>query len=313
MKGLELARLYYEEYGARMIREEFPELEGVLAIGLAGAGSECFGYDDELSHDHDFEPGFCIFVPDNVTDRKTLFRLERAYASLPKQFLGYERERIAPAGGSRRGVIMAGDFFEARTGRRDGALTARELMRTPEHYLAEATNGAVFRDDAGEFTAARELLSNVPRDVKMKKLAGHLFLMAQSGQYNYPRAVKRGDSMAAQLALFEFVRHAMGARFALAGKYMPFYKWLGRAFSELPGADGTKDALEYLITTDNDEKTSRVKAEVIGDIARMMSDELRSLSLSDDPTSDLDRHAFRCNDRIADADTRGLSVLYAVD
>ena len=60
MKGLELSKRFYETYGAPMLSEKFPELEDKLAIGLVGDGSECFGYDDDISRDHDFEPGFCI-------------------------------------------------------------------------------------------------------------------------------------------------------------------------------------------------------------------------------------------------------------
>lgn len=44
MKGLELAKRYYEAYGKPMIAEQFPEYEGRIAVGLAGPGSECFGY-----------------------------------------------------------------------------------------------------------------------------------------------------------------------------------------------------------------------------------------------------------------------------
>ena len=80
MKGLELSERFYLEYGAPMIHEKFPELEGLIAVGLAGSGSECFGYDDEISRDHDFEAGFCMFLPDeSIIDRKAEFELERAY------------------------------------------------------------------------------------------------------------------------------------------------------------------------------------------------------------------------------------------
>ncbi|MBR4767553.1 MAG: tetratricopeptide repeat protein, partial [Lachnospiraceae bacterium] len=41
--GMELCRRYYEEIGAPMIREKFPEYEGRIAAGLVGEGSECYG------------------------------------------------------------------------------------------------------------------------------------------------------------------------------------------------------------------------------------------------------------------------------
>ena len=46
IKGLELSEAFYKEYGESMIKSEFPHLLDKIAIGLVGAGSECFGYDD---------------------------------------------------------------------------------------------------------------------------------------------------------------------------------------------------------------------------------------------------------------------------
>ena len=64
MRGLEKARELYEFRGRELIHRLFPEYEDKIAVGLAGHGSECFGYDDELSEDHDFEEGFCLWVDD---------------------------------------------------------------------------------------------------------------------------------------------------------------------------------------------------------------------------------------------------------
>ena len=63
-KGLELCRQYYETFGKPMLQRMFPDIWEQLTIGLAGEGSECFGYDDAYSQDHDFGAGFCIWVPD---------------------------------------------------------------------------------------------------------------------------------------------------------------------------------------------------------------------------------------------------------
>ena len=85
MKGLEIAEKYYLEFGKNMIDAEFADIKDKLAAGICGGGSECFGFDDDISKDHDFEAGFCIFIPDeDIIDRKTEFALERAYAKLPK-------------------------------------------------------------------------------------------------------------------------------------------------------------------------------------------------------------------------------------
>ena len=62
MKGLELCREYFENYGRAML-EEFPEIKDRIAVGLAGEGSECLGFDDELSRDHDFEPALSFPAP----------------------------------------------------------------------------------------------------------------------------------------------------------------------------------------------------------------------------------------------------------
>ena len=60
MKGMELARAYYTQLGAPLIRQALPEYQGRIAAGLVGEGSECYGYDDAYSQDHDFGPGFCL-------------------------------------------------------------------------------------------------------------------------------------------------------------------------------------------------------------------------------------------------------------
>lgn len=88
MKGIEGAKKYFELYG-NVIKEQFPDFMKYAAFGICGQGSECLGFDDEISRDHDFEPGFCLFLPDeNKVDRRTTFLMERAYAKLPKEFDG---------------------------------------------------------------------------------------------------------------------------------------------------------------------------------------------------------------------------------
>ena len=192
MNGLEISRAYFDEYGMPMLQEKFPELLPVMAAGLFGSGSECFGFDDEVSRDHDFEPGFMLLLPgEDIVDRKQEFALERAYAALPKEFAGLTRPPMAPVGGARRGVMRLSGFLMDKTGSTDGILTVGQWLSTPSHALAEVVNGAVFHDGSGELTRVRAGLAHYPAGIRRKKLAGHLLLAAQAGQYNYLRCIPR--------------------------------------------------------------------------------------------------------------------------
>lgn len=313
MKGLELAKRFYLEYGEKMIKENFSEIEKYLAVGLVGSGSECFGYDDEISQDHDFEAGFCIFLPDeNLIDSKTEFKLERAYSKLPKNFMGFERSKLSPVGGNRHGVIRISDLFKNKTGDENGDVSSEGWFYISEHFLLEATNGEIFCDNFGKITEIRNKLSYLPEDVRLKKLAGNLLLMSQSGQYNYLRCVKRGETAAAQLAIAEFVNAALKAIFLLNKKYIPYYKWAFRALRDLEKLSHLYDSLEYLISSGNSLVESVKKSEIIEEIASCIVEELTIQNLVKSDCRDLEKQAYSVNDRIKDSEIRNLNILYAV-
>ena len=313
MQGLELSRRYFETYGAPMLREQFPEWADRLAVGLVGSGSECFGFDDAVSRDHDFDPGFCIFLPEEaVLDRKTAFRMERAYAALPGEYLGVSRPKLAPAGGARRGVIRLGDFLEARTGSRDGSLSLDRWLRLEEQYLAEIVNGELFWPGDGVFAAIRERLSHQPADVRKKKLAGRLLGMAQTGQYNYPRCLAHGEPAAAQLAVGEYVRHALAVIFLLNERYLPYYKWQFRALRQLPVLSEEAETLELLLTTDNGKTMARAKLDMMENLASAVIAALQTQGLTEAVCGDLEKHAFSVNGQIADPSLRNAHILSAM-
>ena len=313
MNGLELARGFYEEYGAPMLHEQFPEWESEIAVGLVGSGSECFGFDDETSRDHDFEPGFCLFLPgEEILDRQVCFRLERAYAKLPKEYGGIKRQSIGPVGGNRHGVIRIADFYAEKVGSPDGNLTTDAWLSLPSYALAEATNGVVFRDDSGRFSAIRASLLAMPENVRHKKLAGNLLLMAQSGQYNYRRCLAHGETAAAQLAAIEFSKAAMQVMFLLSRVHMPYYKWSFRALRSLPKFGNLAETLEFLLTTENTGDLAETKYLVIEDIASLVISELMDQNLTKAICGDLEKHAYSVNDAITDPDLRNRSIFAAV-
>lgn len=313
MKGLELAEKFYNEYGKKMISENFSEIEKHLAFGLAGSGSECFGYDDEISQDHDFEPGFCIFLPDeNIIDSKTEFQLERAYAKLPDEFMGFKRSRLSPVGGNRHGVIRISDFFRQKTGDTQGNIPDLGWFYISEQFLLEATNGKIFCDNQGTITEIRKKLFYLPEDVRLKKLAGNLLIMSQSGQYNYPRLIKRGETASAQLSITEFVKASLKVIFLLNKKYMPYYKWVFRALKEAEKLSELYSDLEYLISSSNTPQDTTIKQETIEKIIACIKDELILQGLTKLTSTDLEQQAYSVNNTIKDSEIRNLNILYAV-
>ena len=73
ISGLQLAKGFYEEYGVPMIAEKFKEYEDKIAVGFVGEGSERFGFDDIYSRDHDFGPGFSMWVTKSTYDLIVIF------------------------------------------------------------------------------------------------------------------------------------------------------------------------------------------------------------------------------------------------
>ena len=313
MTGIELARAYWETYGIPMIREQFPEQEGIIAAALTGSGSECYGFDDEVSRDHDFEPGFCLFIPgEERIDRRTAFQLERAYAKLPGEFEGFRRQKMNPVGGQRHGVFRIDEYFTEKIGCPAAELTVERWLRLPEYALAEAVNGEVFRDGAGLLTESRRILREMPEDVRRKRLAGHLLLMAQSGQYNYRRCLSHGETGAAQLAAGEFVRNTMAVFFLLKREYMPYYKWSFRALKTLTGGEDLGRSLEWLLTTDNGGEMAEDKYFCMEGIASEVIELLQEQGLTEAVCGDLEKHAYSVNDGIREGNIRNLHILYCV-
>ena len=305
MKGLEEARRFYEDFGAAMLHDRFPDFEERIAVGLVGRGSECFGFDDEVSRDHDFEQGFCLWLTD-ADDILVGAELAMAYEALPRRGAA-QHSRL---GETNRGVRRIGFFYRPYLGGESAPRDWRQWLSIPSWALAEATNGEVFRDDLGAFSDVRETLKHgMPEDVRKKKLAARLIAMAQSGQYNYARCLRHGEEGAAMLALAEFVREGCGAIFLLNRAHMPYYKWALRALEKLPLLGEMREPLTFLLTAENDADGQRVKQGVVEDICASVIKELRAQSLSDGAWDFLEPHAFAVQERIGNPEIRALHVM----
>ena len=307
MKGLEEARKFYEEAGAEMISRNFGDFENRIAVGLVGHGSECFGFDDQTSRDHDFETGFCIWLTKD-DEEKIGFRLMRAYDKLVKSVNGERADRVV--GNGFQGVFVTGDFYRRYTGCDGAPKTWQDWLYTNSAYFAEATNGEVFRDDLGEFTKIRnEILHGMPEDVRAKKIGSCSLKAAQSGQYNYARCLAHGEEGAAMLALFEFVTNAIELAFLLNRKHCPYYKWALRSMDGLDKFAELKQPLEYLLTADNDKAGQSVKKAIVEDISLALANEINAQFDLGVEGGFLEPYAYAIQKRIKNSDIRNLHIV----
>lgn len=305
MQGLELAEKFYDTYGRPMIRSLFPLYEGRIAAGLAGPGSECFGFDDAISRDHDFAPGFCLWItPED--DEKIGFALMDAYRRLPDTFCGISLQKKGRGGAGKYGVQTIEEFFRMRVGLPGPPENWRQWLSLPEYALSTVVNGKIFRDDLGIFTSIRSIYEQgFPEDVRLKKMAARLALMAQSGQYNYRRCLQHEEEGAARLALYEFVNHAFYLIFAINHRYTPFYKWRFRAMDGLPEMRSLKPLLMALL----EEATFEEKARIIDQICREVVYTLHRLHLSSSDDCYLEQQALAVTAHIMNPEIRRLHLM----
>ena len=280
ISGLELSKCYYETYGKAMLKEQFPEYADRVAAGLVGHGSECLGFDDMWSKDHDFGPGFCLWLTEKDYEKVGQKMLE-AYEALPKAFMGYPARNTSKRGGGRVGVLSIPEFYEEFTG--NGAWSEME-----DEKLAMAVNGEMFDDPLGEFSAIREQLQNgMPFAVWKRRLANAVALTAQAGQYNYGRCKKRNDIVAANLALDEFVREGMRTAYLLNRRYMPYYKWAWRGLENLERLSELKPLFEQVLSSEGERES------VVEEICARLLEELKRQNLTYGEETFLELHVER--------------------
>ncbi|KAB7789255.1 DUF4037 domain-containing protein [Bifidobacterium cebidarum] len=270
ISGLKLAREFFNQVGKPMIVQRYPDYAARIAAGLVGHGSECYGFDDRYSQDHDFGPRFCLWLNDE--DYAAIGKqLQADYDALPRDFMvdgqgavhftgtadaaddsatadSPATQHLSPTtpraqGANRRdGVFRIGEFFTSITGYAAAPVqdAPHEWLMLDEATLAAATNGAVFQDPTGDFSSVRQGFKDMPDDVRLSLISKRLGMIAQAGQYNLPRSLKRGDGAAAWLSINEFVNATASLVFLinkpLIVGYLPYYKWQFAALRKLSGS-----------------------------------------------------------------------------
>ena len=275
IKGLELSKRYFYDIVLPEFKKSLKDILPLCAFGLVGEGSECYGYDDELSKDHDFGPSVCIWLrKDDYLKYK--YRINKILKNLPKTYLGFQELKESEWGYNRRGLLNIEDFYFKFIGSANSPQTINDWQKIPETALATVTNGEVFLDNLGEFTKIRkQLLNYYPETIRENKIATRLMNISQHGQYNYVRCLRRNDLVAANQCLYLFLDEVIHLVFLLNRRYKIFYKWANRALLDLKilGNEIHK-LLQDMVFTQN-------KIPYVRKICKVLADELRNQKLTD--------------------------------
>lgn len=303
--GLDLSRAYWQTYADQLFSGDFGQIRSRAAVGLVGHGSECYGFDDELSHDHDFGPRFCVWLTTEDFERYGR-ELQARYDALTSHFGNFDRSPRSPRNTHRDGVMTIDSFFESITGLSHAPKSHDEdhiWLNLSEATLAAATNGEIFADPYGAFSSRRQAFKNMPEDVRLFLISQHLGMIAQTGQYNFARMMQRGDTSAAVLTLSEFAQSVSSLIFLMNNPvsvgYAPYYKWRFAALRKLSNRMGTRladvcplleELLQESLTSTQTDASVNSAQNLIDTICAKIVDELNVQGLSSSREDFLEWH-----------------------
>jgi Domain of unknown function (DUF4037) len=242
--GVQLNEMFYREAVAPILSAAFPELR--YSAALIGHGSDVLGYDSERSTDHEWGPRLLIFLPAGDYRAQADSISEILSARLPPEFRGYstsfaesDENRVrwmvpAESGHVRHHVyfLTVREFIGSYLGIDPHAPTIVDWLLMYQNALLEITGGAVYHDGLGELIPLRKSLAWYPREVRMFMLASQWTRIAQEEPFP-SRCGETGDELGARINMARLVRDVMKLCFLIEGRYAPYSKWLGTAFSRL--------------------------------------------------------------------------------
>lgn len=245
--AIELNKAFFDEIIRPILDAELPALQ--YSAALIGPGSEVYGFDTEMSMDHDWGLKCFIFVGDDIKDK-----CDAIYSTLgqnmPTSFRGYPTaiETITTTSTTRTmendkgqavvrhhvSVLTLTDFCQRQLGY-DAVLAPlepKQWLSIPSHALRELVAGAVFHDVTGDLTRLRSELATYPEDVYWYLVAAGWQRIGQE-EHLMPRAGYAGSELGASIIASRLVRDVMNLCFLIERQYAPYAKWFGTGFSKL--------------------------------------------------------------------------------
>lgn len=212
IKGLELTEVYFNENRALLMNKIPNECKEYITIGLFGLGSECYGADDEISEDHDFDQGFIILVEDSVS-KECFKQIEEAYSSLPKLY-----KRFYLLNQPKHGVHYLSEYL-------NGYLGVADIKNISKESKALICNGRIFYE--GFMSTFSKLRYNIRKetnyefliDLSLKALDINKYI-----PYNLKRALDRNDKYTYKALKNNLVNHLIEFYYIYHKKYLPHDK-----------------------------------------------------------------------------------------
>lgn len=260
--GLRLCSAYYLEAVQPLLADAFAGLR--YAAARVGPGSEVLGFDTPRSVDHDWGPRLELFLSVEDVRRYGAQIFDTLAERLPKSFHGWSTH-FEPPGGRVRVMAPTQGPVAHRVVITDVASWSEEhlgfdalrgvhtldWLATPGQRLAEVTGGAVFHDGIGELTRLREHLAWYPDDVWRYLLACQWTRIGEEEPF-VGRTAEAGDELGSRVATARLVRELMRLCLLVARRYPPYTKWLGSAFSAIPGVEPVAAALDEALDANHD-------------------------------------------------------------
>lgn len=284
--GIELCEQFYLQHGKASLEKEFPELFHKMSIGVVGNGSDAHGFDDVYSRDHDWGPGFCIWLSKEDYDKYHV-ELENLYKELPVIYKGAIRNETTQ-GANRLGVHCVEGFYKDVLENESFDTKNINWNQLEEYNLYGATNGKIFKTGCDEFDTVRSSLNSYyPEKPHRLKLAKSIHEMSQSGQYNFPRMMNREDYVSTNLIFARFIESTMDVCYLLNTTYAPYMKWKYKGMSRFIKLVDVRTYLEIL--TEQGPNGSKTQ-EIIECICARIIEELKAQELTQGESDFLDDH-----------------------
>ncbi len=229
-----LSREFFFDIVKPILERRFPEETPQAAIGVFGYGSEALGLDDQYSSDHHFGLRIDMVLPDQICQAKCQEIVRVVSEYLPPAYRGHSL-REGHVSGAGLAPESLQHYLRRTIGMDHIPQSYQDWLTIPDEEVIHITNGEVWYDPTGRFTAIREAFANhYPEPVRLRRIAHWCRYFSGMGSYALKRAILRDNEYYAATAFGKAIRWGVQLAFMLDRQYFPYDKWIMAFFERLP-------------------------------------------------------------------------------